>query len=793
MTLLARWAAPLLFLSCVAALATTFLLGSGGAPLQAGSTAPAAGPVLPNPILFVTQVPVAAGFTTIGATFGNHQAGLADVARGGDLWIRYGDGTLRNLTAAAGYGSSGAGGFQDENAIAVRDPAVHWNGEKAIFSMVIGAAEARYQVESYRWQLYEITGLGRNDTPVITKVPNQPHHYNNISPIYGTDGRIIFTTDHPRQDLAHLYPQRDEYELAPTVSGLWSLDPATGDLILLNHAPSGDFTPMIDSFGRVVFTQWDHLQRDQQADADAVSPSQPRGEYGTFDYLDESDGPPQFGTRVEIFPEPRGSRTDLLAGTNLAGHTFNHFFPWTITESGTDSEVLNHLGRHELHSYFPRALTDDPNLDDFYGQFSRTNPNSITNLFQIEEDPAHPGTYYGVDAPEFGTHAAGNIISLTAPVGLPAEQVKLHYVTFKNTDYQVELADPSGSYREPLPLSNGLLVAVNATTTEEESGGGGPNDSSYDFRLRSLTMAGNGFLAADQYLTGGISKTIRYWSPDNDIQWSGTLWELNPVEVVSRTVPSRFSPPLPAPEAAIFTELGIDPAALRDYLVDNNLALAVVRDTTTRDDFDIQQPYNLRVAGGAHETLGADFAGGEMIYDVAQLQLFQGDLVRGWTGGYSDTPNPGRRVLARTLHDPAALAANQLISGTAGAARIFADGSIAAFVPARRAMSWQLLDPGGTPVVRERYWVTFQPGEIRVCSSCHGLSDKDQAGAAEPQNSPQALRALLTAWVGDGPIPTPDASPEATPEETPEGTPVNTPNPAPTGTPSPLYLPAVIR
>lgn len=71
-------------------------------------------------------------------------------------------------------------------------------------------------------------------------------------------------------------------------------------------------------------------------------------------------------------------------------------------------------------------------------------------------------------------------------------------------------------------------------------------------------MAGNGFLAADQYLTGGISKTIRYWSPDNDIQWSGTLWELNPVEVVSRTRAQPFLPPLPAPEAAIFTELGID-------------------------------------------------------------------------------------------------------------------------------------------------------------------------------------------------------------------------------------------
>jgi hypothetical protein len=39
-------------------------------------------------------------------------------------------------------------------------------------------------------QLYEITGLVPTDTPVITLVPNQPSNYNNISPIYGTDGRI---------------------------------------------------------------------------------------------------------------------------------------------------------------------------------------------------------------------------------------------------------------------------------------------------------------------------------------------------------------------------------------------------------------------------------------------------------------------------------------------------------------------------------------------------------------------------------------------------------------------------
>ena len=37
-------------------------------------------------------------------------------------------------------------------------------------------------------------------------------------------------------------------------------------------------------------------------------------------------------------------------------------------------------------------------------------------------------------------------------------------------------------------------------------------------------------------------------------------------------------------------------------------------------------------------------------------------------------------------------------------------------------------------------------GEIRVCTSCHGLNDKDQAGGLTPVNPPQALTTLLQYW-----------------------------------------------
>lgn len=732
-------------------------------PVQGEPTKPQAPTARPYPILFVTQLPIAADFTTIGSTFGNHLASLGSTGRGGDLWILYPDDTLKNLTQAAGYGSTAAGGFQGADAIAVRDPAVHWDGDKALFSMVVGAPTEQYEYETYYWQIYEISGLGKDETPVITKIPKQPPTYNNISPIYGTDDRIIFTSDRPRNGAPHLYPQLDEYEEAPTVSGLWSLDPATGDLRLLNHAPSGDFTPYIDSYGRIVFTQWDHLQRDQQADADAhenTGGDCGSGGYGTFNFADESAKAAVLDDRSEVFPEPRACRSELLAGTNQLGHSFNQFFPWTILEDGSEGETLNHLGRHELHGYIAAAISGDDNIYEYYQQYDRFNPNPIENMFQVAEDPLHRGLYYGVDAPEFSTHASGQIVSLSAPVDLDADHIAVTYVTHPATaGYTEEGATPdpnhSGHYREPLPLSDGTLISVHTDETRADDNGAGPTASRYAFRLKLLQKNASGYYVAGPALTPGITKTIRYWDPDNEVTFSGNLWELNPVEVRPHTRPQRRSVPLSDPVRDIFTQAGVTPESLRAYLLQNNLALAVTHNVTTRDDLDFQQPYNLQVAGGGVKTSGAQGT----LYTVAYMQFFQADQIRGLTFGGDDI-RAGRRVLAQVMHDPAALQANPPLTASGaptGSVKIAADGSIAAFVPAQRALSWQLTDAQGNAIVRERYWLTFQPGEIRVCGSCHGLSQLDQAGHVAPANPPQALLALLNDWKpGEEPTPPPE-------------------------------------
>jgi hypothetical protein len=715
----------------------TFILLGGSAPRKIKPTAGAIAGIT-NPILFVTQVPLPGDFLTVVSTFGNHLTSMEAVPRGGDLMIRYPDGTLKNLTRLAGFGTAAT--QQGATSIAVREPSVHWSGTKALFSMVIGSPSRLFERPPFFWQIYEVTGLGINETPVITKVPNQPTTFNNISPTYGTDERIIFVSDRSRTGEAHLL-QLDEYEGRPINSGVWSLDPASGDLKQLDHSPSGDFGVTIDSFGRVIFTRWDHMQRDQARDGDDAGETH----NGTFDWLDETANAAKVAVRPEQYPEGRPG-TPTLDGTNLFGHRFNHFFPWEMNEDGTELETINHIGRHELHKYFDKTMTDDPNQHDFISETEhRLNQTYMTNMLQIKEDPTQPGLYWGIDAPEFETHAAGQVITLNSPMGRPADQIPLRWITHRDTANTGVPPQPThtGMYRNPLPLSTGTVVVSHSAEIRAEANEGTRANpvSRYDFRLKTLVNGGT-FSVAGTPLTDGIQRTVTFFDPDVTVTWSGTLWELDPVEVRPRAKPVRRLPVMQAPEAAIFQEEGVDVSTFRNFLQQNNLAVIVSRDLTTRDTGDRQQPFNLRVAGTNKQTVGA----GGKLYDIKYLELFQADQIRG-QGGMAQ-PSPGRRVLAQHMHDAKAI--NPAPAGTPpGSVKIGADGSMAAFVPARRAMTWQVINDQA-PVVRERYWLTFQPGEIRLCTSCHGLNTQDQAGAVAPVNKPEALRELLRFFKTNG-------------------------------------------
>ncbi len=581
---------------------------------------------------------------------------------------------------------------------------------------------------------------------MITKVPNQPADFNNVSPIYGTDDRIIFTSDRPIARARRTSTRSSTSTRgSPPSRACGASTRRAATCASSNHAPSGDFTPFVDSFGRVLFTRWDHLQRDQQADADFDGPAR------NLRHLQLRRRERRLAGHLPAGPRSspsRAPRAPTSCGTNEAGHSFNHFFPWQVNEDGCELETLDHVGRHELHSYFDRAFNDDPNLEEFIDATSgRLNPNPVENLLQVKEDPGQPGRYVGIDAPEFYTHASGQVSALSRAahaarrpdaVGLldPPRHGQLQRGRHAGADH-------SGHYRDPLPLSDGSLVAAHTAETRADRNQGtrALPQSRYHFRLKALVPGPDGYLRAGSALTPGIFKTFWYWDPDVRVDYvNAEMWELQPVEVRPRPRPSRRSAALEAPEQAIFVQEGVDPAASSSDLRARGLAVMVSRNVTTRDAADRQQPFNLRVPGGA-QTIGAS----GRIYDVGTGPVLPGrPACAAWA--VTASPRPGRRVLGQPLHDPAAVRPPALAGPLAGSLKLGLDGSMAALVPARRALSWHLTAPDGTPVVRERYWLTFQPGEVRACASCHGLNSHDQAGQPVPQNPPEALRTLVRYW-----------------------------------------------
>lgn len=672
-------------------------------------------PALPT-ILFVTQPPFGQDFISINAVFGNHQPRTGLAPRGGDLWIRYSDGALRNLTQEAGYG------LKPEAEIIVREPSVHWSGSKALFAMAIGGT-TKNDLSPVFYQIYEITGIGKGEAAKITRLP-QPRDSNNVSPLYGTDDRIIFTSDRPHNGDKAAYPQLDEYESQPTNTGLWSMNADGSDLRLLDHAVSGDFSPSLASDGRLVFTRWDHLQRDQQNAYDAE-------QFKPFNFASENSDE-QLRNANEIFPEP----LVVSSGEVIHRHRINQFFPWQMNEDGTELETLNHIGRHELLSYFDSSRDG---LPEFIADDARR---TSLSFLQIKEDPARPGYFIGISAPEFYTHAAGQIIGLNAPKTANPEQMQLDYFTDPVTrtfieDGQTPAPNHPGLFRNPTPLSNGALIAVRTGSPYSDTTTNGPLSARYDFHLVRMLPPTTGkpyWTPSERVIPGGITKSVTYWDNQSygQLTYNGPMWELDPVEVRVRPRPAKLSTPLPSIEANILLEeLGSQTGVeqFKTFLEARNLALIVSRNVTRRADK--QQDYNLRVVGGT-QTAEANATP----LDVQYFQFFQGDLMRGY-----NSFTRGRRPIAQVQHDAPL---PNLPNAPPGSVQVASDGSVAAFVPARRALSWQLTKPNGEGVVRERYWLTMQPGEMRACTNCHGLNTTDVVlHQPAPTNPPQALRDLL--------------------------------------------------
>lgn len=785
------------------------------------STAFAADPT--NPILFVTQVPMPEEVNTRTITnnymscvspFGNHLGGTAFAGRGGSLWIRFPANAIPalnhqviDLLAAADW-SAIPGGRPAANTVAVRNPSVYWDKSKIVFSMVVGAPSGPGDNTTFLWQLYEMTlptqaQLNANVQPVLTKVANQPA-YNNIMPCYTPDGQFIFSSDRPYDGQPHL-TQREEYLGLPTVSGLWKLNATANTLQILHHSPSGAFSPTVDSAGRLIFVNWDHLARDIEAVTDERDSDPAYGEpdpdvfggwhatgNGSGNFADEGAGAVFTlgslygqGPHLDFFPEPRNADKKTLAlewNNTINGVSTNVFMPWMINLDGTGGEILNHVGRHEVAGSIRRSFTTDSNLVDLnpgvapgYGGLGPHN--FFNNFFWVREDPLNPGVFFGSDSGDLGTHGAGQIVKLTnagpnvnpdtmqvtyvtasvtgapKPQNIPIVRVGM-YITQPPTPF-VPLTNPETLYRTPLPLADGALIASTATgidQTDWNRGTAAQPSTPFNFRLKSLRLQGGSYVP-DISLTNGFTITTSYFVPGQVQPVTFTnvpAWELDPAEVVVRTPPTAASSVIDPIEAAVFAANGVDIPTFQSYLIQHNAALSVSRNVTKRDLHDRQQPYDLKILWSNTQTT-APPPNQAPIYYLGWIQFLQGDLRRGYLLGGA-TPAPGRRVVATPLHDT--MPENIITPGApAGSVRLGDDGSFAAILPAGKAMTWHLLDNDGpkTSQIKERFWLTFRKGEIRSCANCHGINTSDQTGTIgnpvpRPTNPPQALATLLQSW-----------------------------------------------
>jgi len=686
-----------------------------------------------NPILFVTQVAPAIPHHTVTSIDGSLLASTAAAPRGGDLMIVYPDRSVRNLTRDAGFGISTQLQAGD-NAIAVRDPHVHFSGTKALFSMVKGAPADASDTRSFYWQIYEITGFGQTETPVITLVPNQNPAFNNVQPAYLSDGRIVFSTDCTVTGERHLYPAIDEKGMGPAGTGLWTVDPqAAGRApVMLTHAPSGAFEPFVDSFGRVMFTRWDLLQRDELAHTQGLYPR---------DYQSEAANA-TYGNISEVFPEP-------LPGENEPfGLAFDLFLPWTINQDGHELNTLNHLGRHELTPDFPRSGSE-AGLENFQASVPDLPPGGAlpantraTSFLHLSEHPSMPGRYLGVDVLATSV-SAGRAVSVLVPPTLNPDEVT------------VSLISQLGLARDTSWLADNRLMGswVPGPQLQHSHYGGDPNQQPIPpdfiptscFTIRIAT--GPTRLDRGTSLVAPVTLTTTQFVSGAEVTRTANLWQLQPAEVRSRTVPPPITVPLETPEASAFIAAGVSPSGFRTWLRDNNKAIISSRNVLNRDGADRQQPFSLALPdNGLSNTVPGAFT-----HTVDRVQFFTGEYLRAYAPEAGTSPNPGRRITARPVNEEA-FASNPPSPGPGGGSvNVAPDGSMAAIVPAGRAMTWQLSDPQDNAVVRERYWLSFHAGEIRMCTSCHQVNTESQSGTPGAKNSPEALRSLLSYWKSANP------------------------------------------
>ena len=593
--------------------------------------------------------------------------------------------------------------------------------------------------------------------------PNQPANFNNVTPIYATDGRILFTSDRPRERRARTSTRSStstSRRRRRRASG--ASTPATGDLTLLEHSPSRRLLARRSTaFGRVIFTRWDHLQRDQQADADPVD-APPT--YGAFTYASEAAnaattpsarrrrGVPRAARRHAPTCWPRTSRAQRSTTSSRGRSTRTAPRTRRSTTSAATSS----------RSYFERQLQRRRQSRRVRLRPQRpVRTHNPTRAPQHAPDPREPvgprRATTAIDAPEFDTHAAGQVLGIA---GAPTPQ--------RRRDRR-HLGDPPrhrqlrrhAERRPATPASTATRCRSPRRDADRRARGraAAPTPPRDARRRRTSARRTHARLALRlpharaRQPTGGTGRLRQHGatldarrSPRRSgsgipTTWSPTptapLWELDPVEVRPRPAPPATGAAAARAGAGGVRRSRRRPRRVpRSYLEERDLALIVSRDVTTRDHADRQQPFNLRVPGGRAD--GRRPGGTDL---RRRRTCSSSRATRCAASAARLDPRPAGACSRSRMHDPRPTTRRR--RGPPGSVTLALDGSMAALVPAAPRA-----DLAAHRRLRRRRWCASATGSpsspARSASAPRATaSATDQAGAPQPTNppppAPQAL------------------------------------------------------
>ena len=130
--------------------------------------------------------------------------------------------------------------FIDDKKGAVRDPQLHYDGKKILFSYRKG--------NSQQYHLYEINTDGSNLKQLTYGI------YDDIEPTYLPNGKIAFISSRSKKWVPCWYSQ---------VATLYTCDSDGSNIKSISSNIEQDNTPSVLADGRILFTRWEYVDRSQ--------------------------------------------------------------------------------------------------------------------------------------------------------------------------------------------------------------------------------------------------------------------------------------------------------------------------------------------------------------------------------------------------------------------------------------------------------------------------------------------------------------------------------------------------